>query len=296
VIERRRSVACLLGFTAPWGGGVADLHFSSFLVTAWPYIRPGTTLGTSHTRGSLSTLASFGQERCVVIPNDREPAARPEFMDEAEEPGKPQLVLTLTLPSLVGGTGSGEVRDLLCYTCAGRTRVAATYIVIGQEDPNSEPVAIHEVAWTEGGGFSGRLAGSLDVKHYCTSMTSYTLDDGRAQLVTGGQNGLISIWDGESLGLVQQLRGHDEVVFKVCTYSSPADGSLRLLSSGGDGMAKVWGPVGAGDEWGWVLLRTLEFGFDARHGAARDIRVLRVWQTAEVCMPATSLPYSCISV
>jgi hypothetical protein len=148
------------------------------------------------------------------------------------------------------------------------------------------PVSVYEMVWkdtAEGGMFSAEFVAGLDAS--ISAVMAYTLEDGRARLVTAGQNlrqgAAISIWDGESLGLLQQVQAHVGRVYQLASYQSPAPGGgLRLLSSSTDGMAKVWGFIGDEGEGALTLLRTLESTPDPN--GLPIVRVLRTFQTTQV--------------
>jgi hypothetical protein len=156
------------------------------------------------------------------------------------------------------------------------------------------PVSVYEMVWkdtAEGGMFSAEFVVGLDAS--ISAVMAYTLEDGRARLVTAGKNlrqgAAISIWDGESLGLLQQVQAHVGHVYQLASYQSSApDGGLRLMTSSTDGTAKVWGFVGNEGEGALTLLRTLEATHDP--DGLPNVRVLRTFQTTQVRALKCSLP------
>ena len=76
----------------------------------------------------------------------------------------------------------------------------------------------------------------FSVRAHAAAVTSLTFDASSARVATGGEDGLVKIWDARTGALLLTLPGHAGAVDSVAF--SP-DGTM-LASSGADGMTRIW--------------------------------------------------------
>jgi WD40 repeat protein len=62
------------------------------------------------------------------------------------------------------------------------------------------------------------------------------------RIVSGSQDQTVRVWDGESGEEVAVLKGHDDVVCSVCSFTT-AEGAVRIVSGSLDKTVRVWRAV-----------------------------------------------------